>query len=64
MKLLHESDAKLTFLRRASDAICSTEELHAVLNITTSNIPAEDESTDEGLVLGTFLEFHLLLIRQ
>jgi hypothetical protein len=54
MKLLHESAAKLTFLRRASDAICSTEELHAVLNITTSNIPASRHTKMRAQMKGLF----------
>jgi hypothetical protein len=44
----------LTFLRRASDAICSTEELHAVLNITTSNIRASRHMKMRAQTKGLF----------
>jgi len=53
----------------ASDAICSSEELCAVLELqitTASNMPVgrlKNISTDEGLALGTSLQFHLLWLR-
>jgi hypothetical protein len=53
----------------ASDAICSSEELCAVLELqitTASNMPAgrlKNLGTDEGLALGTSLQFHLLWLR-
>jgi len=66
--ILHKS-AELTFLMGASDVICSSEELCAVLELqitTASNMPAgrlKNIGTDEGLALGTSLQFHLLWLR-